>query len=94
VDSLASKGYVERLDDPGDRRANRVCLTPSGGRILSQAGPVMLRAYAPLATALPPDVWESLRAPLKTVFDLAKSREGNSENTNAPGTVEPSKEKQ
>jgi DNA-binding MarR family transcriptional regulator len=30
IDDLVAKGYVERRDDPGDRRAKRIHLTPKG----------------------------------------------------------------
>jgi DNA-binding MarR family transcriptional regulator len=30
VDDLAERGYVERVPDPGDGRAKRICLTPKG----------------------------------------------------------------
>lgn len=34
---LADLGLVERADDPGDRRAQRVTLSPAGTRVLAEA---------------------------------------------------------
>jgi DNA-binding MarR family transcriptional regulator len=49
VDDLVGKGYLERREDPQDRRAKRIYLTPKGqataetGRIVTQAIEEQLR---------------------------------------------------
>ncbi len=39
VDGLAERGWVQRVEDPGDRRVTRIQVTPSGRVIRESAAP-------------------------------------------------------
>jgi len=41
VDDLETRGLVERVPDPGDRRANAVVATPAGMRLAAEARAVL-----------------------------------------------------
>jgi DNA-binding MarR family transcriptional regulator len=44
-DSLEKKGWLKRVPDPNDRRANRLFLTDSGKYAFSQALPIIQTIY-------------------------------------------------
>jgi len=44
-DSLEKKGWLKRVPDPNDRRANRLFLTDSGKHAFSQAAPIIQAIY-------------------------------------------------
>lgn len=48
VDGLAERGFLERLADPGDRRATRLVLTDSGREALDSAETEMARRVGAL----------------------------------------------
>jgi len=65
VDSLAAGGYVERVDDPDDGRAWRVCLTARGrafGRDVRRFG---RQVEAHIADQMGAEKLEELRSTLK-----------------------------
>jgi DNA-binding MarR family transcriptional regulator len=74
VDDLERKGYLERREDPADRRAKRIYLTPKGkanaeaGRIATQAVEVTLRR---LLGALP---YDQLRESLSRILQDMDSK--------------------
>jgi DNA-binding MarR family transcriptional regulator len=74
VDDLERKGYLERREDPADRRAKRLYLTPKGqasaeaGRVATQAVEVTLRS---LLGALP---YDQLRESLSRILQDMGSR--------------------
>ena len=75
-DSLEKKGWLKRVSDPNDRRANRLFLTDTGKHILAQALPLIQALYdqhalakisnEELEAALP--VLEKLYANIRTAF--------------------------
>jgi DNA-binding MarR family transcriptional regulator len=73
VDDLERKGYLERREDPSDRRAKRIYLTPKGtanadaGRLATQAVEVTLRR---LLGALP---YDQLRESLSRILQDMES---------------------
>jgi DNA-binding MarR family transcriptional regulator len=52
IDLLCQKGYVERINNPDDRRRFKICLTESGHNLVADVGPHILdfrkKAYAGL----------------------------------------------
>ena len=44
-DSLQKKGFLKRMEDPSDRRVNRLILTEEGKNIVSEAYPLMMKRY-------------------------------------------------
>ena len=73
VDDLERKGYLERREDPADRRAKRIYLTPKGkatadaGRMATQAVEVKLQR---LLGALP---YDQLRESLSRILQDMES---------------------
>lgn len=52
IDRLAGKGYVKRKDDPADRRARTVHLTPQGRHLMRKAETEHERAMAGALSSL------------------------------------------
>lgn len=70
LDKLTAAGLVERRDDAGDRRANRLFLTPKAGPTLERLGKLgedlMGRALQGLDTSALREALERIRHNLKT----------------------------
>jgi MarR family transcriptional regulator, organic hydroperoxide resistance regulator len=75
VDRLETRGLIERLADPADRRIKNIALTADGARLREQ---VLSRAFAPpeALTSLPEEHLNSLVTCL-TYLDEAGSREAD-----------------
>jgi DNA-binding MarR family transcriptional regulator len=81
-DSLERKGWLKRVPDPNDRRANRLLLTDSGKHIFTQALPLIQAVYDEhalngistdeLKIAIP--TLEKLYLNIRTAFNQAKER--------------------
>jgi DNA-binding MarR family transcriptional regulator len=52
LDQMERRGWLRRADDPDDRRACRIILTPSGRRLHAKVLPLYLEAQAHLEAAL------------------------------------------
>lgn len=65
VDRLVSKGLVERLPDPADRRGVQVCLTTSGRNAVDGALDALLDAEQKLLAALSPAETDSIISALR-----------------------------
>jgi DNA-binding MarR family transcriptional regulator len=69
IDLLCQKGYVERINNPDDRRRFKICLTQSGDNLISDVGPHILefrkKAYAGLNQAQ----LANLKQSLNHIFD-------------------------
>ncbi|MFC4852938.1 MarR family winged helix-turn-helix transcriptional regulator [Actinophytocola glycyrrhizae] len=61
VDSLATRGYVERVRDPRDGRRVRLTLSPRGRQALTVAGTARVTEERRVAAALGPDTAAFLR---------------------------------
>jgi DNA-binding MarR family transcriptional regulator len=61
VDQVERAGYVERVPDPGDRRARLVRLTDRGRRVSAFAGSVADRVQQEWAEHLGPEAMRNLR---------------------------------
>lgn len=70
VDDLVRKGYVERREDPADRRAKRIHLTAKGHEHADTSWVAVERAEKQLRTVLGAGRYEQLRADLATVAAL------------------------
>lgn len=68
VDRLASRGLVERLPDPRDRRGVLVRLTPTGGRTVDNAFEGLLAAEHTLLASLPGEERATLAGLLRTLL--------------------------
>lgn len=53
IDRMEAAGWVERRDDPGDRRAYRVQLTPAGRALWREVTPIYLAVVAQVTRGLP-----------------------------------------
>jgi DNA-binding MarR family transcriptional regulator len=77
VAALAAAGYVEREADPGDRRAHRITITPSGERVLRESHRRMVDAFAHALESWPEQEVERLAR------DLDRLREDFARTVNA-----------
>ena len=64
VDRLHERGYVERVEDPDDRRQKRVSISPAGFALMERLQAERSREFARVMADLDP----SLRADLAAVF--------------------------
>ena len=81
-DSLEKKGWLKRVPDPNDRRANRLFLTNSGKHVFSLALPLIQAVYdefalkgisiGELKAATP--ALEKLYQNIRTAYDDAKKK--------------------
>ncbi len=67
VDDLESRGLVERVPDPSDRRTNAVVATPSGDRLAAQAREALDRAGERVFEGLNEDDQRELASLLRRV---------------------------
>ena len=70
VDDLVRKGYIERREDPADRRAKRIHLTAKGHEHTDTSWVAVDRAEQQLRAVLGEDRYAQLRADLATVAAL------------------------
>jgi DNA-binding MarR family transcriptional regulator len=68
VDELQRKSLVRREPDPEDRRKYRVELTPSGGEILEQGGPLVDEAERQFLASLSEPGARRLKSALRRVI--------------------------
>src|SRR3990170_1569640 len=68
VDRLATRGFVERLPDPADRRGVIVRLTPEGRQTVDAAFEELLAAEAALLAELPDEERDQLADLLRTLL--------------------------
>jgi DNA-binding MarR family transcriptional regulator len=74
VDELVDEGYVERLPDPGDRRANLAHITRSGRAALRRAAPIYLAGIETHFTShLTPDEQDATRKAFERVLAAHRS---------------------
>jgi DNA-binding MarR family transcriptional regulator len=65
VDELAERGLVRRTEDPADRRAVTVDVTPAGLNLLQRLSEARAGALSDLAADLTPDELDQLRTLLR-----------------------------
>ncbi|HOX01381.1 MAG TPA: MarR family transcriptional regulator [Candidatus Paceibacterota bacterium] len=77
VDRLAARGLLRREPIPGDRRAQRVVLTPRGRRLVESILPHYYRAAEKVCAGVPSPRVASLRADLEAIAAQAIRQSGN-----------------
>ncbi len=77
VDYLAARGYVERVPDPADRRAQLVRLTDRGQALARCAREAILDLEASWAKRLGADHFEQLRVTLRRIAALVEGEVGD-----------------
>lgn len=65
IDKLEAHGLIERLPDPGDRRAKLVVLTDAADGVLDELKHLADAARAEYAQRIAPEEWERMLAALK-----------------------------
>jgi DNA-binding MarR family transcriptional regulator len=68
VDALQQKGLVAREPDPGDRRRNRVVLTPEGRRMMEQGAQLADDVERRFLVTLSPADAQQLKSALQAVL--------------------------
>jgi len=68
VDSLEQSGYIERIEDPDDRRASRIRLTARGRRYARDVRAFAAELENQLSERMGPRKVEQLRAALKLLL--------------------------
>jgi DNA-binding MarR family transcriptional regulator len=69
VDDMEQFGYVERVSDPDDRRAKRICFTEAGIALLEDSREVVARIWARYAETLGDRRLTTLRNSLAALLD-------------------------
>lgn len=96
LDRMAHKGYVERVDDDGDRRITLVRITPKGQRAVARLIPLARehesRVLEPLGRKAP----EEIKSALRRLIELHRPGAIEIDDTHAPpltmpGTRRPSR---
>lgn len=72
IDRLTERGWVERVQDPGDRRVNRVRITDAGRDMFQKAFPEQLEVIENMMATLDEDEIESLQGLLRKLTPCAK----------------------
>jgi DNA-binding MarR family transcriptional regulator len=68
VDELAATGFVERVDDPGDRRVKLVCMTDIGRETWASIEDTFVRSVAALVPDLSPRALDDLAATIRVLI--------------------------
>ena len=69
VDGLAERGWVQRVEDPGDRRVTRIQVTPSGREIRESAAPDYDRVVREVMRRLSPQMQRALAEHLERLAE-------------------------
>jgi DNA-binding MarR family transcriptional regulator len=75
VDKLVQQRLVERIEDPHDRRAKRLSLTPTGQRLLDLSREARLAWTGDVVAQLPPARRASVTAALQTLIEASQAVE-------------------
>jgi DNA-binding MarR family transcriptional regulator len=70
VDDLAAKGYVERREDPADRRAKRIYLTGKGRATAAASKVAVAQVEQQVSDMLGAQQYQQLRRSLAAIADL------------------------
>lgn len=66
VDGLVQRGLLARQEDPEDRRAKTLALTPLGRRFIDQASVERVRVIMETARSLPPEISAAILSAIST----------------------------
>ena len=75
IDKLVQQGLVERTEDPADRRAKRLSITPAGQRLLDLSREARLAWTGDVVAHLPPDQRAAVTAALQTLIQASQAVE-------------------
>lgn len=75
VDRLVRMGLIERTEDPADRRAKRLALTPKGRTIIEQGIVARSRFFKRITEALTPEQQSMIIASLRLLTEAARQAE-------------------
>lgn len=75
VDKLVQLGLVERIEDPDDRRAKRLSISPEGLRQLDLSREARLAWTAEVVARLSPEQRMAVTAALQSLIDAAQAVE-------------------
>lgn len=64
ADALHHRGYVDRHEDPNDRRARRLCITAAGLRVVERIDSARLRSLQDFTASLAQEQRDALHAAL------------------------------
>ena len=64
VDALLRRGYLERHEDPSDRRMKRIAITPAGREVSRRIVEARLEGLEEFTKSLPPDLRDRLMSVL------------------------------
>jgi DNA-binding MarR family transcriptional regulator len=72
VDKLVQQGYLERTEDPDDRRVKQLKLTPNGVLMVQDSIEVRLRWMEEITATLTPEQQESITSALSILIEKAQ----------------------
>jgi DNA-binding MarR family transcriptional regulator len=72
VDRLVQQGYLERTEDPDDRRVKQLRLTPKGVRMVQNSIEVRLRWMEEITAELSPEQQEAITSALSILIEKAQ----------------------
>jgi DNA-binding MarR family transcriptional regulator len=73
IDRLVQQGLLERSEDPNDRRAKNLALTPRGLALVHQAIQARMRWMEQLTTSLTSDQQQAIAAALTALTQAARN---------------------
>lgn len=86
VDKLVAKGFVDRTENPDDRRQKRIELTPAGAELLDRLALARAAEFSGAVAAVDPQ----LRAELVTLFERVIAQLSAGESPCRPPVTNPS----
>ena len=69
IDLLSQKGYVERVNNPEDRRRFKICLTQEGSQLIQKVSPHIFAFRKKAYEGLNQDQMDNLKVALNHIFD-------------------------
>ncbi len=84
IDRLVQQGLLERSEDPDDRRARQIRVTPAGRQVIEAGIAARRRWMEGLATALEPAEQEQIALALTLLTGAARRLEAAAENQAGP----------
>jgi DNA-binding MarR family transcriptional regulator len=73
-DSLQKKGFLKRMNDPSDRRVNRLILTEKGKNVVSKAYPLMMKRYEFFVNSISQKELETITPILEKLYAAIKKQ--------------------
>jgi DNA-binding MarR family transcriptional regulator len=77
IDRLVQQGYVERAEDPSDRRHKQICLSPAGATLLQEAIAARNAWPEDIIPLLSPDEQAQVLSALTILLDKVQLTDAN-----------------